>query len=233
VSRTEVPLAVRIVAALLVAVLVLVGLWIAGGLITNDFDLAMWLSVGWMVLAAVLCAVVAFLIPALRGPVLGAYVVVALVVGIYLARSIFLEDEVQENVVTATAPGQSAQRNPGGAAGAIPTRGNVLLRTGAFQSVRHEASGRANMIDLAQGGRVLTLTGFEVDNGPDLRVYLVRGPARTESEVEDHVDLGTLKGSKGNQQYEMPDRVDLNRYSTVVVWCRAFSVLFARAPTRG
>ena len=79
---------------------------------------------------------------------------------------------------------------------------------------------------------MLTLTGFEVDNGPDLRLYLVAGPARDEGEVRDYVDLGALKGNRGDQQYRLPAGVDLERYPTVVVWCRAFSVLFARAPTR-
>jgi hypothetical protein len=90
--------------------------------------------------------------------------------------------------------------------------------------------GVATAIDLARGGRVLTLTGFEVDNGPDLRLYLVAGDARGEQEVRDFVDLGELKGNRGDQQYRLPAGIDLSRYSTAVVWCRAFSVLFARAP---
>jgi hypothetical protein len=79
---------------------------------------------------------------------------------------------------------------------------------------------------------VLTLTRFETDNGPDLRLLLVAGPARSEGEVRDHVDLGALKGNRGDQQYRLPAGLDLDRYPTVVVWCRAFSVLFARAPLR-
>jgi hypothetical protein len=105
-----------------------------------------------------------------------------------------------------------------------------LLGTGSFESVRHAASGEASAIELAQGGRVLTLTGFEVDNGPDLRVYLVAGPAGSEGEVDDFVDLGGLKGNRGNQQYNIPADINLERYATAVIWCRAFSVLFARAP---
>jgi hypothetical protein len=41
--------------------------------------------------------------------------------------------------------------------------------------------------------------------------------------------LGALKGSRGDQQYRLPDDLDVGHYSTAVVWCRAFSVLFARA----
>jgi hypothetical protein len=84
----------------------------------------------------------------------------------------------------------------------------------------------------AGGGNVLTLTSFEVDNGPDLRVYLVVGRAGDESEVTEFKDLGALKGNKGDQQYDLPRGLDLDRYSTVVIWCRAFSVNFARAALR-
>ena len=43
------------------------------------------------------------------------------------------------------------------------------------------------------------------------------------------MDLGALKGNRGNQQYRVPGDVDTARYSTVVVWCRAFSVPFTSA----
>ena len=75
----------------------------------------------------------------------------------------------------------------------------------------------------------LTLTGFEVDNGPDLRVHLVTGPATGEGDVDDVEDLGALKGNRGDQQYTVPRNLDTNRYDTAVIWCRAFSVNFAAA----
>jgi len=46
---------------------------------------------------------------------------------------------------------------------------------------------------------------------------------------QDFVDLGTLKGNVGNQNYLIPADVDLDRYSTAVVWCRRFEVGFAAA----
>ena len=45
----------------------------------------------------------------------------------------------------------------------------------------------------------------------------------------DFVDLGALKGNKGNQQYEIGADGGLDRFDTVVIWCRAFSVGFAAA----
>jgi hypothetical protein len=78
---------------------------------------------------------------------------------------------------------------------------------------------------------VLTLTGFEVDNGPELRVHLAAGDAG-DGDVRDFHDLGALKGNRGDQQYAIPRGVDLGRCSTAVVWCRAFSVAVAGAPPR-
>jgi hypothetical protein len=231
-QRTRLPLVKRLLSAAAVAVVVPAGIWIAGGVITNDFMLAMWLTGAWMALAGLASVGVALRLPALRVPVLGAYVVVAALAGIYLSRSVFLDDTVSEKVVTAPAPAPAAPHEPARGEAAGRPRTNVRLREGRLQPVRHAASGRAAFVDRARRGNVLTLTGFEVDNGPDLRVYLVRGPARTEAEVRDYVDVGALKGNRGDQQYELPDRLDPRRYSTVVVWCRAFSVLFARAPTR-
>jgi hypothetical protein len=70
---------------------------------------------------------------------------------------------------------------------------------------------------------------FETDAGPDLRLYVsTRDPAN--GELGDFRDLGALKGNVGNQQYSLSRDVNLERYSTVVVWCRAFSVAFTSAP---
>jgi hypothetical protein len=225
-TRRRASLGLKVAGALAVVVSVLVGIWVTGGLITNDFGLAMGLTAAWMALAAAGCLVIAWRRRDLRVPVLGAYLITAAVVGGYLGRSQFLDDEVNEKVVRIT-PGASV----GGAAGSERPR-NVLLARGRFESVAHSASGVATTVRRAGGGNVLTLTSFEVDNGPDLRVYLVAGPARDESEVKEFKDLGALKGNKGDQQYDLPRGLDLDRYSTVVIWCRAFSVNFARAALR-
>jgi hypothetical protein len=213
----------KLAAAVSVVVIVVAGVWISGGLITNDFGVAMALTVAWMGLAAAGCLLVAWRRRALRVPVLGAYLLSAVVLGAYLGRSTLVDDVVNERVVMAS-PSAAERRVPG------ERPRNVLLRRGDFEPVAHSVTGTATTIRRAGGGTVLTLTGFEVDNGPDLRVYVVAGPARDESEVDDFEDLGALKGNKGNQQYDIPRGLDLDRYATVVIWCRAFSVNFARAP---
>jgi hypothetical protein len=219
VTKSRTRLALPILAIPATVVVVVAGIWVTGAVLTNDFTLAMRLTAGWMALAGLIAVAIAFRSRSFRWPVLAAYVVTIVVIGGYLSVSMFRDDVVNEQVAVAAprAPSSSAPRN-------------LLLGAGVFESVRHEAQGRAQAIELARGGRVLTLTNFEVDNGPDLRVYLAAGPAMTEGDVDDFEDLGGLKGNIGNQQYEIPDELDLHRYSTVVIWCRAFSVLFARAP---
>ena len=202
-----------VAAALLVAVVVLAGVWVAGAVITNEFRVAMFLTAGWMVVAGLVCLAIAVKSRALRWPVLGAYVVTAALAGAYLGRSQLFDFTVDEQV-------------------AVAGTGASALGSGAFEPVRHGARGTATALRLDGGRRVLTFTDFKVVNGPDLRVYLVAGPARTEGDVDDLVDLGSLKGNVGDQQYRIPRSADLDRYATVVIWCRAFSVLFARASLR-
>ena len=203
----------RFFAALLVVVIVLAGVWVTGAVITNEFRVAMVLTGLWMALAGLLCLGVAATSRTLRWPVIIAYVLTAAAAGAYLGRSQLVDFTVDERVAAAG-------------------NGVRTLGTGEFEPVRHDARGTATALRLDSGNRVLTLTSFDVANGPDLRVYLVAGPASTETEVDEFVDLGALKGNIGDQQYRIPKSVDLMRDATVVIWCRAFSVLFARATLR-
>jgi hypothetical protein len=216
-------LVLRLLAIPATVILVVAGIWVTGAALTNDFTLAMRLTAGWIALAGAIAVSIAFRSRSFRWPVLGAYAATIIVIGGYLSLSMFRDDIVDEQVAVAAPRAPATLDGPR----------NVLLSAGRFESVRHEAEGRAQAIELGRGGRVLTLTNFEVDNGPDLRVYLVAGPATTEGEVDEFEDIGGLKGNIGNQQYEIPTSLDLDRYSTVVIWCRAFSVLFARAPLEG
>lgn len=47
--------------------------------------------------------------------------------------------------------------------------------------------------------------------------------------VDGFVDLGTLKGNVGDQQYDIPDDVEVSEGWRVVVWCRGFLVSSAEA----
>ena len=105
------------------------------------------------------------------------------------------------------------------------------MLTGTFIDRSHPAVGTA--LVLSDGDRrVLRFEDFETDNGPDLNVYLsTASPDAPAGDFdEDFVDLGDLKGNIGNQNYDIPEGVDLSVHSTVVIWCVRFSVAFGAAP---
>ena len=110
---------------------------------------------------------------------------------------------------------------------AATTLGQASLLIGNFIGVNdgiHNAEGLAKVIRLDDASMVLRLENFRATNGPDLYVYLA-----TDSSASDFVDLGRLKGNIGNQNYDIPEGTDFSRYDTVLIWCKAFSVLFGSA----
>jgi len=88
----------------------------------------------------------------------------------------------------------------------------------------HDAQGDAYTIPLEDGSNVLRLENFQSTNGPDLFVYLA-----TDDNASEFINLGELKANKGNQNYKIPDDTDLSKYSKVLIWCKAFGVLFGSA----
>ena len=88
----------------------------------------------------------------------------------------------------------------------------------------HDAQGTAYTIPIDDGSNVLRLENFQSTNGPDLFVYL----ATNENALE-FINLGALKANNGNQNYEIPDDTDLDKYGKVLIWCKSFSVLFGSA----
>ena len=104
--------------------------------------------------------------------------------------------------------------------------GPVIAARGTFKDADsfHKGSGDAKIFALPDGTSLLRMENFQVTNGPDLFVYLA-----TDDTASDFVNLGRLKGNQGNQNYTIPEGTDLDKYNSVLIWCRAFSVLFSTA----
>ncbi|HEX2026761.1 MAG TPA: DM13 domain-containing protein [Nitriliruptorales bacterium] len=132
---------------------------------------------------------------------------------------------------TSSTDGSTAATDGSTAAGAAPGQARVLLH-GDFRSLEHQTTGRALVVELADGRRVLRFEDLHTSNGPDLRVYLseVRASDDWYAYGERSVDLGPLKGNLGSQNYEIPADVDVSRYRSAVIWCRRFTVGFGVSP---
>ena len=107
----------------------------------------------------------------------------------------------------------------------------VVEASGSFISRSHPTEGSARVLGDGSGQRFLRLEDFRTDNGPDLNVYLSAAPPDAPAGAfdDDFVDLGDLKGNVGSQNYEIPVGLDLDRYSTVAIWCVRFGVVFGAA----
>lgn len=154
---------------------------------------------------------------------------IAFVLVWFQPQQALLNTTVQE-----TLPPAAATPSPG-AGGLSPSPGvgqSSVLAAGEFRSLEHETTGRAMVVRLADGRVFLRFEELNTLNGPDLRVYLSEVPAGGDAHAygEDFVDLGQLKGNKGNQNYLVPEDVDLTRFKSAVIWCRRFTVGFGVAP---
>jgi hypothetical protein len=142
-------------------------------------------------------------------PIIIAAIIIPL--GVYTISPFFIERQIDESLPVTNTETTITQQT---------------LFTGSFVGVMdgiHNAQGKANVIRVSDTN-YLRLEDFRATNGPDLHVYLA-----TDKQATDFVDLGSLKANNGNQNYEIPEEIDLAKYNKVLIWCQPFSVLFGSA----
>jgi hypothetical protein len=108
------------------------------------------------------------------------------------------------------------------------------LYTGRLEGKVHQTSGRATIYKSAEGKQYLRLSDFTTSNGPDVHVLLVRAEDKALGQEIvkgdlDSVELGSLKGNQGDQNYDLPATADLNRYQAVAIYCERFHAIFGVA----
>jgi hypothetical protein len=108
------------------------------------------------------------------------------------------------------------------------------LYTGKLEGRIHSTSGRATIYKTAAGKEYLRLSDFTTSNGPDVHVLLVRATDKALGQEIlrgdlDGVELGSLKGNQGDQNYDLPATADLNQYQAVAIYCERFHTIFGVA----
>ena len=173
-----------------------------------------------------------------RKPAVLVPLVVLLVIVLALGAWLFqpwklFTDEVVDEALPLPAAASSAPTNPN--ATPEPTPEPQVLAKGRFISHEHETTGRAEVLQLPDGNRVLRFEDLQTSNGPDLKVWLAAAPVIPGTDGwfvfddDEFKDLGSLKGNIGNQNYRIPESVDLKQLSSVSIWCDRFSVSFGAA----
>jgi hypothetical protein len=151
--------------------------------------------------------------------ILVATLLLYLAVGVFGVQTLFYDTEVNEDFAAAgSAPGD-----------------RTAVSSGEFHAVAHPGTGEATVYRLGDGSHVLRLENLDIFNGPALYVYAVGAQDANDSETvlqADSLNLGPLKGNRGNQTYELPTGFDPEKYRSISIWCKRFSVNFATAPLR-
>jgi electron transfer DM13 len=231
IQPSSLPPAIRALVGLAMVMLLAAGVVVLGRLANSD-GVAMALTGGWFALALLAGVALSQRRRELRLPLAAGWLAAAAATALLLGLPMLSDRRVDEQVVIGAPAGRATGAGSPTTAEAPALTGNLELARGRFVDLAHPGSGNAALVRLADGGRRLTLTGFATDRGPDLRVYLTTRDPADGGGIGDFVDLGALKGNRGNQQYTVPDDLDSDRYSTVVIWCRAFAVGFTSAALR-
>ncbi|MGS0688653.1 DM13 domain-containing protein [Nakamurella sp. GG22] len=114
-----------------------------------------------------------------------------------------------------------------------PAIAPAVLATGSFVDGEHATTGTASVLQLPDGSKYVRLEGFSTSDGPDVQVWVTDQQAGGDDwgKYDDgrYVELGTLKGTDGNQNYAVPADADLVGLTSVVIWCDRFNVAFGSA----
>ncbi|MDO5028994.1 MAG: DM13 domain-containing protein [Corynebacterium sp.] len=183
-----------------------------------------------------------------RGILIGAGVAAVAVVAVAVAGAVFkpwllfVDREVNEDipqVVAMRAMEKTAEGKEGKEGNEV-----TLVKQGEFISHEHSTKGTASLVkDEKTGNYQVVLTGLETSNGPDVHVWLSKAPVVEGKDgwfvagKHEHLDLGAIKGNRGNQVYEvltgaMPESAPEpapEQWTSVVLWCDDFNVSFGAA----
>jgi hypothetical protein len=131
---------------------------------------------------------------------------------IIIALAFLLNSEESNDMINEEFPG-----NGNGGSNA------TVIASGSFQDGAHPTEGEALLIQMDSEMK-LRLENFKTDSGPGLYVYL-----SIDRNDNDYVDLGELRATEGNMNYDVPSGTNTTKYNHVLIWCEPFSVLFGYA----
>ena len=101
--------------------------------------------------------------------------------------------------------------------------------TGTFTKKRYSVKGEWEIVSVDGKPAIRFTDDFKTKNGPDLKVFLSPKPVDDltgKTAMDGAVSLGVLQSNKGGQTYQVPDGVTLADFSSVIVHCESYSVLW-------
>jgi hypothetical protein len=130
--------------------------------------------------------------------------------------------KVNDELPTLDAQRERNQNNPESAVDPSPLV-SITRSVAIADTPLHPASGQVRIVETGRR-KILRYENYKTINGPDVRVYLA-----TDKDAKEFVDLGPIKGTEGDINYDIPEGTDLEKYHFALTWCEDFNVLFNSA----
>lgn len=114
-------------------------------------------------------------------------------------------------------------------AAAASVAADVELPSGNFVKKKKRIKGAWEVVQRGDKTFIVFGDDFRAANGPDLKIFLspqTVSDVTGKTAVNGAINIGELKSTKGVQEYEVPAGVDLSNFSSVLVHCEAYSVLW-------
>ena len=103
------------------------------------------------------------------------------------------------------------------------------LPSGSFIKKKKKLKGAWEVVQRGDKTFIVFGDDFRAANGPDLKIFLSPqsvSEVTGKTAINGALNIGELKATKGTQEYEVPAGVNLADYSSVLVHCEAYSVLW-------
>ena len=162
-----------------------------------------------------------------RNLVLVAIGIAVMILALYAFSPLLYDKKVNEDIreIHPQENTQTDNTNKNVPENKVATEEITMISKGDFNGIGgHSGKGTAILVKSNGKYYVRLEDNFEVTNGPDLYVYLGK-----DNKYDPNALISQLKGNVGGQNYEVPEGVDTSQYREIWIWCKAFSVPFAKA----
>jgi len=103
------------------------------------------------------------------------------------------------------------------------------LTNQTFFKKKYKVKGTWSLVERDGMNYVKFSDDFKTKNGPDLKIFLSPKSAADvngKNATEGALNLGALTKNKGTQEYAIPAGTDLSNFSTVLIHCEAYAILW-------
>lgn len=112
---------------------------------------------------------------------------------------------------------------------AVEATTNQALPSGEFVRKKKKLKGGWEVVQRGDKTFIVFGDDFRAAGGPDLKVFLSPtsiSDVTGRTAVNGSINIGELQSTRGAQDYEVPAGIDLSDYSSVLVHCEEFAVLW-------